>query len=218
MKKEVQIKSNLETIVLNSLKLATVEMEFSGENFTEESLRYIVMKEISENGYYGTFPNRFDNKRQIQFEYNYFKGKKNPNEKFMPDIVSLEGNKRLLVIELKINRTRSSLMKDLIKCIEYLNENAGEMFDIAAMIFTLPKHKQGKEAWMFEEMLKTTIKEKKTLINKIPNIKNRLIIGFVEYLYDNPFRSDQYDSNNKNGKYSEPKFLWMDTSRIQVQT
>ena len=217
MKEEVQIKSNLETIVLNSLKKASDEMEFSGENFTEESLRYIVMKEISENGYYGTFPNRMDNKRQIQFEYNYFKGKKNPKEKFMPDIVSLERNERLLVIELKINRTRGSLIKDLKKCIEYLHENKGEMFDMAAMIFTIPKHKQGKEAWMFEEMLITTIRENKTLINKIHNVKNRLIIGFVEYLYDYRFRSAQYDSNDKNGKYSEPKVLWIDTN-VQVKS
>jgi hypothetical protein len=145
LKKDLQIansrireltKENLKLVVTNSLNNAYIELTNSKKYFTEESLRYIVMMELSKNGFWGNFPNREDGPK-LFFEYEYIKNKvKSSSKVYKPDIVSVfNGKECLLAIELKITNST----KDIDKCLEYLDKNKGkETYKFATVIYAIP--------------------------------------------------------------------------------
>ena len=107
-------KKKLESALKRSLNLALVEMKSVKKGFSEESLRYIVMSEISKKEIWGAFPNPIESENKLLFEqeYNILKIKK---KTFKPDIISKNENEHLLAIELKIKND----IIDVRKCKKY---------------------------------------------------------------------------------------------------
>ncbi len=132
----VKRKQELEAIVKKSLKLFSIEMQNS-HHYTEETLRYIVVSQISALKEYGSIPNRSKTKPQLSCQYTYKKSKGKTSEEWKPDIISAiwdkDGNidDPILAIELKINAKDS----DFDKCNHYVNERIGlHQFKLAIMI------------------------------------------------------------------------------------
>ncbi len=74
----INVKKKLQTALRRALKLALIEMDCVEDGFSEESLRYLVMSEISKKKIWGTFPNKPGGKTKLLFEqeYNILKFKK----------------------------------------------------------------------------------------------------------------------------------------------
>lgn len=129
-------KLELEGVVKKSLKLFSIEMQNS-HHYTEETLRYIVMSQMSALKEYGTIPNRYKTKPQLSCQYTYKKSKSKISEEWKPDIISAIWDKDgiiidpILAIELKINHSDS----DFEKSYHYVNERVGShKFKLAIMI------------------------------------------------------------------------------------
>ena len=102
----VATKKKLESALKKALKQALIEMESVGSKiFSEESLRYLVMSEISKTEFWGTFPNQLNSENKLLFEQEYYRDK-DRKKTFKPDIVSINEHKHehLLAIELKIKK------------------------------------------------------------------------------------------------------------------
>jgi hypothetical protein len=143
-------KLKLEIVIRSALERAILEINNSGVLFSEESLRYIVVDEISKANFWGNFPNNSEDKKLV-FEYAYPKfqreGKKGT---YRPDIVSLKidanGNvseENLLAIELKIS---SWATKDIVKCREYLNPKKGKKYFQLSAVVLAPHPKNQRMA------------------------------------------------------------------------
>ncbi|MFN5334215.1 MAG: hypothetical protein ACK5BV_03390 [Bacteroidota bacterium] len=166
----INVKKKLETALRRALKLALIEMDCVEDGFSEESLRYLVMSEISKKKIWGTFPNKPGGKTKLLFEqeYNILKFKK---KTFKPDIVSKKGEEHLLAIELKIK----SDVSDIDKCKEYINDNKGFVsFELAASVYATPQP-YTQVAHLLENRIKYAKKIRK-------NIKNaRLLVAYIEW-------------------------------------
>jgi hypothetical protein len=132
----IKKKLELEGVVKKSLKLFSIEMQNS-HHYTEETLRYIVMSQMSALREYGAIPNRYKTKPQLSCQYTYKKSKSKISEEWKPDIISAIWDKNgliidpILAIELKINHSDS----DFEKCYHYVNDKIGfHSFKIAIMI------------------------------------------------------------------------------------
>jgi hypothetical protein len=166
-------KKMLENALKKALQQALIEMESVGDGFSEESLRYIVMSEISRLKIWGTFPNKpnCENKLLFEQEYNKLKFRK---KTLKPDIVSKNNNEHHLAIELKIK----SDVSDINKCKEYINEKKGRAnFKLAASVYAIPK-KLTQIAYHIESKIKHA--------NKIGiSRKNgRLLVAYIEWHSD----------------------------------
>jgi hypothetical protein len=164
-------KKKLESAIKNSLKLALIEMEIVGARFSEESLRYIVMNELSKKKIWGTFPNNSYNEEQLLFEQKYRKFK-NKKGDFKPDIVSIKKDNHLLAVELKITNDE----KDIDKCKEYISEVKGHVsFELAAAVYATSRH----ETQVSHRIEPKTIYARKNG----KNIENsRLLVAYIEWL------------------------------------
>lgn len=172
-----------EKIIKNSLKLAIQEISISGELFSEESLRYIVLNEISKEKIFGTFPNEHSSKNRLVLEFPYLKNKKTAGI-FRPDIASIKidddgvvQNCNPIVIELKITHWAT---KDIVKCREYINPNKGRIFFNLAVVVVAPTPKKRNLAQLktskrkrLQELKKSTNNEElKILFAWIDTSKN----------------------------------------------
>lgn len=177
-------KKALESAVKNALKLALIEMNVVGNRFTEESLRYIVMNEVSKKKIWGTFPNHYSNNEHLLFEQKYKKFK-NKNGHFKPDIVSIKNEEYLLAIELKITNDES----DIDKCKEYINNERGHViFDLAAAVYATPQN-VSQAAHRIEPKTLYAKKNGKNITN------SRLLIAYIEW--EPKYRGKVKDSYKK---------------------
>jgi hypothetical protein len=129
-------KKELEDAIKTSLQLFALEMHNS-YHYSEETLRYLVVTQISSLKEYGTIPNRFKTKPQLSCQYTYKKSKSKASKEWKPDIISAIWNKDgvivdpILAVEIKINSSDT----DFEKCIHYVNDKIGQhSFQIAIMI------------------------------------------------------------------------------------
>lgn len=129
-------KKDLEEAIKKSLELFAIELKYS-KHYTEETLRYIVISQISKLKLYGQIPNRTSSGAQISCEYKYGRTKSSVSKNWQPDIISAiwdkEGNiiDPIFAIELKTN----SSDKDFKKCRDYIHKKIGtHSFQIAICI------------------------------------------------------------------------------------
>lgn len=146
----IKRKREIQKTIFSALALFSEEKKVS-KHFTEETLRYIVIMELSKLKEYGSIPNKFKTKPQLSCQFVYKKKKSAETDEWRPDIISAKFDKSgelidpILAIELKIN----SSDKDFEKCQHYINEKVGNhVFKLAVMItvgaewrWTLPFYK-----------------------------------------------------------------------------
>jgi hypothetical protein len=169
----VATKKKLESALKKALKQALIEMESVGsKRFSEESLRYLVMSEISKTEFWGTFPNQLNSKNKLLFEQEYIR-LKDRKETFKPDIVSInvKEQEHLLAIELKITRD----IKDLDKCKEYIDPKRGRAcYKLAAAVYAI--HRDLPQiAYDVESKIKSAIKR------SISRENGRLLVAYIEW-------------------------------------
>lgn len=171
----VATKKKLESALKKALKQALIEMESVGsKRFSEESLRYIVMSEISKTEFWGTFPNQLNSENKLLFEQEYIRFK-DRKETFKPDIVSINEHEHLLAIELKIK----SGISDMDKCKEYIDpKKGGACFKLAAAVYAIHKD-LSQIARHIEPKIKSAIKR------RISRENGRLLVAYIEWPDDN---------------------------------
>jgi hypothetical protein len=132
----VNRKKELEEAIKKSLELFAIEIKYS-KHYTEETLRYLVITQISKLKTYGQIPNRTLSGAQISCQYKYGRTTSPESKNWQPDIISAvwdkEGNliDPIFAIELKV---RSS-DKDFEKCRNYIHRKRGtDSFQIAICI------------------------------------------------------------------------------------
>lgn len=176
-------KKKLESALKRSLKLALVEMKSVNKGFSEESLRYIVMSELSKKEIWGSFPNPIENETKLLFqqEYNILKFKKRI---FKPDIISKNEEQHLLAIELKIKND----ITDVDKCKEYISESKGWVsFDLAASVYAIMPG-----SGQIDYKVKDKIKHAEKIGKNIHN--SRLLVAFIEWERDATGRNGHINS------------------------
>ncbi len=124
---------------------ANIEREATMSLYSEEALRYIVAKHISQLKIFGTFPNRASSKTKLVFEMEYHR-LKTKESKFKPDIASVTLNRSgefvdfNLAIELKIKPS----IDDIKKCQHYISQKHGRnTFKMAVCIVTTSQRGTG---------------------------------------------------------------------------
>ena len=129
-------KKELEEVIKKSLELFAIEIKYS-KHYTEETLRYLVITQISKLKIYGQIPNRTSNGAQISCEYKYGRTKSSASKNWQPDIISAKWDKEgnmvdpIFAIELKA----VSSDKDFRKCRDYIHKKIGKhTFQIAICI------------------------------------------------------------------------------------
>jgi hypothetical protein len=171
-------KEILEKAIKKSLQKAINEIHVSKPNFSEEALRYLVMFELSNHSIFGTFPNS-TSKTKLLFEKKYNRLKLKKNKSYYPDISSINEDRYLLAVELKIAKPSSSYdLYDISKCQEYINLNKGKFsYELAASIYAPPHY----ETWhnSLHESLDYTIKYAKEQGKSIKN--SQIIIGYIKW-------------------------------------
>lgn len=184
MKQEsLSTKKKLESAVKSALKKAILEMEVVGNSYSEESLRYIVMEELSKQKYWGTFPNQSQNSNHLLFEQEY-QVLKVRRRTFKPDIISKNQNEQLLAVELKIKNNSG----DVNKCLEYINEEKGRShFPLAAAIYGTPQPPAGCSGFLSQKINKA----KK---NGIDITNGKLLVAFIEW---EPKKNEKGQRSNK---------------------
>lgn len=149
-----EYKRRVEDCIKRAVELAIQEKKRVGAFFTEESLRYLVMFELSSKRHYEndfpTYPSLKSTSRPVLlFEFPYdrwynvnkrMKNKlkqKSGNAIYKPDIVCLKLNSKgeitesLYIIELKVKTNKS----DIQKCAEYVHPDiGGQSFHFAICI------------------------------------------------------------------------------------
>jgi len=181
LKKQKKI---LEKIIENSLKNAIDEIAICGELFSEESLRYLVMNELSKEKIFGSFPNDNNTSCKLVFEYAYSINKR-ANGIYRPDIASLKidgtGNVEKinpLVIELKITDWAT---KDIVKCREYVNPNKGKLFFNLAAVVVAPTPKKRNLA-----IIKTADRKRIQSLKKANNDDLRILFAWIDHQKNQP--------------------------------
>jgi hypothetical protein len=189
----VETKKKLESALKKALKQALIEMESVGfDCFSEESLRYLVMSEISKTELWGTFPNKLNSKNKLLFEHEYNKLKVR-RKTLKPDIVSINEHEHLLAIELKIK----SGISDVDKCKEYIDPKTGRAcFKLAAAVYAI--HKDLPQiARHVEPRIKSAIKR------RISRENGRLLVAYIEW-------HDEYRKNGlKNNFMKRIRLEWI---------
>jgi hypothetical protein len=129
-------KKEIEVAIKSALEQFALEIDVS-HYYTEETLRYLVVTQLSKLKEYGTLPNRFKTKPQLSCQYTYKQTRSEESKEWKPDIISAIWNKDgeivdpILAVELKINNSD----RDFVKCMHYVNERIGEhSFKLAIMI------------------------------------------------------------------------------------
>ena len=179
------MRRELKKVVENSLIKANKQRIMMNQHYSEEVLRYIVMKELSDAKLWGRFPNTLNTSHSLVFEYDYKKFQKKRGS-FKPDIASISkelkktrlGKSHPLAVELKIT---GSLEKDILKCREYVALKKGKrLFDLAVVIAT-PSHKEGFKAITNVDRLK-----RRQLRNNIPNNEKKILFGWIDPRAEKP--------------------------------
>jgi hypothetical protein len=177
-------KKLLEKIIKNSLKNAIDEIAICGELFSEESLRYLVMNELSKEKIFGTFPNDNNSSCKLVFEFAYSKNKRKSGT-YRPDIASLKigeagkvENINPLVIELKITDWATY---DIDKCREYVNPNKGKLFFNLAAVVLAPTPKKRNLA-----KIKTDERKRIQLLKKANNDDLRILFAWIDHQKNQP--------------------------------
>jgi hypothetical protein len=183
----VATKKKLETALKKALKQALIEMESVGsKSFSEESLRYLVMSEISKTEFWGTFPNQLNSENKLLFEQEY-KRHKDRKETFKPDIVSINKHEHLLAIELKIKND----IKDVDKCKEYIDPKKGSTcFKLAAAVYAIHK-----DDYQFAKHVEPKIKN--AIKKRISRENGRLLVAYIEWPDDNRKNGLKINVKNK---------------------
>lgn len=131
-------RKKLNIALQNALKLAIIEKEIIGKNFKEETLRGIVMNELSRQNVWGSFPNSNTNNLILLYEYKYLRRKTGLKKEFIIDIASISNSNEsdcFLAVELKISNNFNSFRKDIQKCKNYLSSSRGfDVFELAAFV------------------------------------------------------------------------------------
>ena len=124
---------------------ANKEREATKSLFSEEALRYIVVKHISQLKKFGTFPNLASSKTKLVFEMEYHR-LKTKESKYKPDIASVTLNDSggfvdfHLAVELKIKPN----IDDIKKCRHYISQKHGRnTFKMAVCVVTTSQRGDG---------------------------------------------------------------------------
>lgn len=132
----IKRKKEIKTAIFRALASFSKEIKVS-KHYTEETLRYIVIMELSKLKEYGSIPNKFKTKPQLSCQFVYKKKKSSESDEWRPDIISATFDKNgelidpIFPVELKIN----SSDKDFEKCQHYVNEKVGNnVFKLLIMI------------------------------------------------------------------------------------
>ena len=145
----VKIKKEIEESIKMALHESMLEQERTTlDFFSEEALRYIVMRHISKLKLFGSFPNSENDRKRLIFEFNYKKAKTN-EATFRPDIASvkvkslnsrkIEIEEYLLAVELKITKS----IDDIKKCKHYVSDRGRFKFHLAICIILPSKQSYG---------------------------------------------------------------------------
>ena len=143
----VKTKNELESVLHSAMLEAIVERDRSKTFFSEESLRYIIMKHLSDYKFFGRFPNSLIGRKRLVFEFPY-KRLKTRGSTYRPDISSVllkkggdnEIEEYLLAVELKIKND----VDDIKKCRNYVSEKLGRsVFNLAICVVLPPKGSNG---------------------------------------------------------------------------
>lgn len=154
-----KIKHEIEDVLRNAMFDAILERDRCKSLFSEEALRYIIMKYLSDYKFFGRFPNLGNSQKRLVFEHPY-KRLKTKEASFKPDISSvvltknqssnIEIDEYLLAVELKIKNDVS----DIKKCRNYISEKHGRtVFNLAICIVLPPKSSIG----VFDKIKKSDI-------------------------------------------------------------
>lgn len=152
---------------------ANKEREATKSLFSEEALRYIVVKHISQLKIFGTFPNLASSKTKLVFEMEYHR-LKTKDSKYKPDIASVTFNESEahvdynLAVELKIKPN----IDDIKKCRHYISPKHGRnTFKFAICIVTTSQRGDGV-AYKISENTKGSITDSNLLFCSIEKTKN----------------------------------------------
>lgn len=152
---------------------ANKEREATKSLFSEEALRYIVIKHISQLKIFGTFPNLASSKTKLVFEMEYYR-LKTKDSKYKPDVASVTFNDSgehvdfNLVVELKIKPN----IDDIKKCRHYISPKHGRnTFKLAVCIVTTSQRGDGV-AYKIPENIKGSITDSNLLFCSIEKTKN----------------------------------------------
>jgi hypothetical protein len=135
----------LKIALKKALELAIQEKKITGKNFKEETLRGIVMNELSQQNLWGNFPNSNTSKSVLLYEYKYRRRKTGLKKEYIVDIASISRsmesdytfneNACFLAVELKTSNNLKSFNKDIQKCRNYISSTRGfDVFELAAFV------------------------------------------------------------------------------------
>jgi hypothetical protein len=164
-------------LIVEAIKEAIIEgnneREATKSLYSEEALRYIVAKHISQLKIFGTFPNRASSKTKLVFEMEYHR-LKTKESKYKPDIASVTYDKSgniahyNLAAELKITPS----IDDIKKCRNYISLKHGRMtFKLALCIVTTSQRGDGV-VYKIPDKIKGTITNSNLLFCSIEKTKS----------------------------------------------
>jgi hypothetical protein len=180
-----KIKAEIESVLRNALFDAIAERDRCKILFSEESLRYIVMKHLSVYGSFGRFPNLSKGQKILVFEHPY-KRLKTKDATFKPDISSvllsknnastIEIDEYLLAVELKIKNDVS----DIKKCRNYISEKHGRtVFNLAICVVLPPKNSVGGLGKIKKSEITTRVKGNILFCSTKKNEKGDEVVFFL---------------------------------------
>lgn len=166
-------KRQIAEVIKTAVIEANQEREATKSLFSEEALRYIVIKHISQLKIFGTFPNLASSKTKLVFEMEYYR-LKTKDSKYKPDVASVTFNDSgepvdfNLVVELKIKPN----IDDIKKCRHYISPKHGRnTFKLAVCIVTTSQRGDGV-AYKIPENIKGSITDSNLLFCSIEKTKN----------------------------------------------
>lgn len=147
MRITIQKKIELEIAIKEALIQFSKEMDVS-YHYTEETLRYIVVTQISKLKHYGTIPNNSKTKPQLSCQFAYKKTKSKESSDWKPDIISAiwSEDRKITIPILAVELKKDHADSDFVKCMHYVNEKSGQhSFKLAIMINILSEFRFDQE-------------------------------------------------------------------------
>lgn len=170
---DTKTKRQIAETIKNAAIEANNEREATRSLYSEEALRYIVIKHINKLKFFGSFPNRASSPTKLVFEMEYHR-LKTKDSKYKPDIASVTLNETgeftdfNVAIELKIKPS----IDDIKKCRHYISPKQGRnTFKLAICIVTTSQRGDGV-SYKIPENLKSTISQSNILFCSIEKTKN----------------------------------------------
>lgn len=167
------IKRQIAEAVKKAVIEANKEREATKSLFSEEALRYIVVKHISQLKKFGTFPNLASSKTKLVFEMEYHR-LKTKESKYKPDIasVTVDNFGRVVDLHIAVELKIKPNIDDIKKCLHYISHKHGRStFKLAICVVTSSQRGDGV-ADKIDPNIKGSITDSNLLFCSIEKIKS----------------------------------------------